>query len=163
MTAGLPDLVDCAQLADDEALLARVYLLGAMPRLQDLLADVRGSVVANFAFAKAASGRPGATVEVEAAPQLRCQRCLQGFAFAAAGRSELEFSSAPGQAADSEREIYAMVDGRVSLRDLAEEELLLALPIVAMHAPQSCGRPPADAAGGRTRPFAALQDLFKKT
>lgn len=163
MAPGSPDRVDCAQLADDAALLERVYALGALPRLQELLADVRGSMVANFAFAKAASGRPGATVAVEAMPQLRCQRCLQGFAFAAAGRSEIEFSSGPGEAADSEREVYAMVDGQVSLRELAEEELLLALPIVAMHAPQSCARPPTDEAGDRIRPFAALQDLLKKT
>jgi len=64
-----------------------------------------------------------------------------------------------------------MVDGLVSLRELAEEELLLALPIVAMHAPQSCERAPTEEAGDeveemsddRARPFAALQDLLKKT
>jgi uncharacterized metal-binding protein YceD (DUF177 family) len=65
-----------------------------------------------------------------------------------------------------------MEDGRVSLRELAEEELLLALPIVAAcDTPQSCGRAPAheagamieDLPGGRSRPFSALQDLLKKT
>ena len=85
-----------------------------------------------------------------------------------AGRSEIEFSTGPGETADPEREVYAMVDGLVNLRELAEEELLLALPIIAMHAPQSCARPPAgasseEAAGDKTRPFAALQDLLKKT
>jgi uncharacterized protein len=171
MAPGLPDRVDCAYLADDAVVLERVYPLGAMPRLQDSLADTRGTVRAIFAFAKAASGRPGATVAVEATPQLRCQRCLEGFAFTVAGRSEIEFSNGLSEAADSEREIYAMVDGLVSLRELAEEELLLALPIVAMHAPQSCERAPTEEAGDeveemsdeRSRPFAALQDLLKKT
>jgi uncharacterized metal-binding protein YceD (DUF177 family) len=59
----------------------------------------------------------------------------------------------------------------VSLRELAEEELLLALPAVALHPPQACGRAQVYAAGGetqdtsgdRTRPFSALQDLLKKT
>jgi uncharacterized metal-binding protein YceD (DUF177 family) len=59
----------------------------------------------------------------------------------------------------------------VSLRDLAEEELLLALPIVAMHPPQSCSEAPnyeaveqlQDMSGDRSRPFAGLQDLLKKT
>jgi uncharacterized protein len=172
MAPGLPDRVDCAHLADNAVVLERVYPLGEMPRLQDLLADTRGSVHARFAFAKVDSGRAGATVAVEATPQLVCQRCLEGFEFAAAGSSEIEFSNGSGSStADLQREVYATEEGLVSLRELAEEELLLALPIVAMHAPQSCARAPAYEAGGeiqdmsgdRSRPFTALQDLLKKT
>ena len=172
MAPGLPDRVDCARLADDAVVLERVYQLAEMPRLKDLLADARGSVRARFAFGKLAAGRAGAAVSIEAAPQLLCQRCLQGFAVAAAGGSELEFAgSSDAAAADVQHEIYVMDEGRVSLRELAEEELLLALPAVAMHEPQSCGRAPTYAAyeetqdtlGDRTRPFTALQDLLKKT
>jgi uncharacterized protein len=173
MAPGLPDRVDCAQLADDAVVLERVYTLGEMPRMQDLLADTRGSVRVNFAFANVGSGRAGATVAIEAYPQLICQRCLQGFAYPAAGCSEIEFSSGPTAVAqDSQRETYATENGLVSLRDLAEEELLLALPLVAVcSTPQSCGRAPAYETGekragvssDRTRPFAALQDLLKKT
>jgi uncharacterized protein len=164
MAPGLPDRVDCAHLADNAVVLERVYPLGEMPRLQDLLADTRGSVRARFAFAKVDSGRAGATVAVEATPQLICQRCLEGFAFAAAGSSEIEFASGSALGtADLQREVYATDEGLVSLRELAEEELLLALPIVAMHAPQSCTRAPAYEADDRTRPFTALQDLLKKT
>ena len=173
MAAGLPDRVDCAHLADDAVVLERVYPLGDMSRLRDLLADPRGSVRAKFAFANVDSGRAGATVAVEACPQLICQRCLQGFAQPLAGSSEIEFSGgARYGAADSQREMYATDEGLVSLRELAEEELLLALPLVAVcSTPQTCGRAPAyeageERAGGsddRTRPFSALQDLLKKT
>ena len=105
-------------------------------------------------------------------PHLVCQRCLQGFAFAAAGNSEIEFSSSLAAGSDDpQREVYAVIDGLVSLRDLAEEELLLALPIVAMHPPQACSQAPnyeaagmiQDMLGDRSRPFAGLQDLLKKT
>jgi uncharacterized protein len=169
MASGLPDRVDCALLADNAVVLERVYSLGEMPRLQDLLADTRGTVLARFAFARDDSERAGASVAVEAQPQLICQRCLQGFAFAAAGSSEVEFTSDPGSgAADVHREAYAMVDGLISLRELAEEELLLALPIVAAcGAPQACGRAPAweknETDETSSRPFKALQDLLKKT
>jgi DUF177 domain-containing protein len=177
MAAGLPDRVDCAHLADDAVVLERVYPLGEMPRLQDLLADARGSVRARFEFANVDSGRAGATVAVEACPQLICQRCLQGFAHEVAGSSAIEFSGAArlgegSGAADSQPEIYATDDGLVSLRELAEEELLLALPLVAVcSTPQTCGRAPAYEAGevragvsnDRTRPFTVLQDLLKKT
>src|SRR5271154_5925279 len=125
MAPGLPDRVDCAHLADDAVVLERVYPLGEMPRLQDLLADPRGSVRARFAFVNLGAGRVGANVAVEATPQLVCQRCLQGSAFPAAGSSEIEFSSGAG-AADSARDVYATEDGLISLRELAEEELLLA-------------------------------------
>ena len=173
MAAGLPDRVDCAHLADDAAVLERVYPLGEMPRLKDLLAEPQGSVRANFAFAKVDSGRAGATVAVAARPQLICQRCLQGFAYDAAGCSEIEFSrGSESGAPDSQRELYATDEGLVSLRELAEEELLLALPLVAAcAAPQTCGRAPVydesgdriDAPDDRTRPFTGLQDLLKKT
>jgi uncharacterized protein len=172
MAPALPDRVDCAHLADNAAVLERVYPLGEMPRLQDLLADPGGSVHASFTFGKVGSGRLGATVAVESIAQLVCQRCLQGFAYPLAGSSEVEFagSVSPG-AAKSQREIYVMEDGLVSLRELAEEELLLALPIVAMHEPQVCERAATEEAddeiqgisGDRSRPFASLQNLLKKT
>jgi uncharacterized protein len=177
MAPGLPDRVDFTQLADDAAVLERVYPLDQMSRLQDVLADAQGSVRARFVFAKVASGRAGVAVAVEGAPQLVCQRCLQGFTYAVAVRSDIEFSigfdAAEAAEADSQREIYAMGEGLVSLRELAEEELLLALPMAPMHAPQSCRTIAIDEAadegqgqekrGGQSRPFAALQNLLKKT
>jgi uncharacterized protein len=163
MASGLSDRVDCARLADDGVVLERQYPLSELPRLQDSLADARGSVKARFAFAKVGDGRAGASVAVQADPQLICQRCLKGFAFKVAADSEIEFASSEADApADSPREIYLMNDGTVSLRELAEEELLLALPLVAVcSTPENCGRAPT--LEKKSRPFAALQDLLKKT
>jgi uncharacterized protein len=172
MAPALPDRVDCAHLADNAAVLERVYPLGEMPRLQDLLASAEGFVHASFTFGKVDSGRAGATVEVESTAPLVCQRCLQAVAYPLAGSSEVEFagSVSPG-AAESQREIYVTDDGLVSLRELAEEELLLALPIVAMHEPDACELAAVAEADGdtqgvsgdRLRPFASLQNLLKKT
>jgi uncharacterized protein len=163
MTSGPPDRVDCARMAADAAVLERVYPLSEMSRLKDLLADTRGTVKARFAFAKLESGRLGATVEVQATPRLVCQRCLQGFALPVSGDSEIEFAGSEAEAsADSPREIYLMKDGTLSLRELAEEELLLALPAIAScNTPETCGKAPAPEE--RQRPFAVLQDLLKKT
>ncbi len=172
MAAGLPDLVDCVRLAENAAVLERVYALGELPRLQELLAEPGGTLQARFAFAKAPSGRAGAAVAIRAAPQLVCQRCLQGFAFPVSGGSEVEFTNDEEAAAsDAERECFRVDGGMVSLRELAEEELLLALPIAAMcSTPQTCGHAPSlaaqappDASGEMRRPFSALQELLKKT
>ena len=173
MAAGLPDLVDCARLAEAAVALRRDYELRELPRLRDLLAEPGGTVRASFAFAKLASGRPGAVVSVEATPKMVCQRCMQGFELELNGASEIEFATSEDpEDAETEREFFRMENGRVSLRELAEEELLLALPIApACSAPQSCGRAPSFATNDETtgvigdmrRPFSALQDLLKKT
>ena len=172
MAAGLPDLVDCARLAEDAAVLTRVYELSELSRVVDLLAEPRGTLRAQFAFTKLASGRPGATVSVESTPLLVCQRCMQGFDWELGGGSDIEFvaGDAP-EDGDSEREFFRMENGLASLRELAEEEFLLALPIApACRVPLTCGQAPSVAAGGDTReaeqmrrPFSALQDLLKKT
>ena len=173
MAADLPELVDCARLGEEAAEFERVYELGELPRLRDLLAEPRGTLQARFAFAKADSGRARAGVVIRAVLQLVCQRCMHGFALPVSGGSEVEFTSddAP-QASDAEREFYFAEAGMVSLRELAEEELLLALPIAAAcSTPQSCGNAPNFAAGAEVpetagigrRPFGGLQDLLKKT
>ena len=173
MATGLPDLVDCERLAEDAAVLERVYELSSFARIADALADPRGVVRASFAFSKTPLGRAGARVAVSAEPQLVCQRCMQGFAFPVSGGSEIEFAADDeASAADSQREPFRADGGLVSLKDLAEEELLLALPIAPVcSAPQGCGRTPGVAAqterpqesAGMRRPFSGLKDLLKKT
>jgi uncharacterized protein len=163
MPSGPSDRVVCARLAADAAVIERVYPLSELPRLKDLLADARGSVQARFAFSKLAAGRMGATVAVQATPWLVCQRCLQGFALPVSGDSKIEFAMSEAEApSESPHEIYLMKDGSVSLREMAEEELLLALPVIASCSePEKCGQAPAPDV--RQKPFAVLQDLLKKT
>jgi uncharacterized protein len=163
MASGSTDRVDCARLAEDAAVLERVYALSELPRLQDFLADAHGSLRARFAFSKLEAGRAGATVAVQATPRLVCQRCLQSFELPLISDSEIEFAVSEADApVQSPREIYLMDEGLVSLRELAEEELLLALPVVAAcGTPEICGRAPSP--DERQRPFAVLQDLLKKT
>jgi uncharacterized protein len=163
MASGSTDRVDCARLAEDAAVLERVYPLSELPLLQDLLVDGRGSLRARFAFSRLAAGRAGVSVAVQASPKLVCQRCLQGFELPLSSDSEIEFAASDAEVpVESPREIYLMDQGSVSLRDLAEEELLLALPaIAACSTPEDCGRAPTPEE--RNRPFAVLQDLLKKT
>ncbi len=154
------------------AVLTRTYELRELPRLKEFLAEPEGAVDASFAFSRLASGRPGARVEVRAAPMLICQRCMQGFAFAVQGGSDVEFADDEAAVAtDSERELFGMRGGLVSLRELTEEELLLALPIApACSTPSTCGNalePVVDAAAPQgsvetRRPFSVLSDLLKK-
>jgi len=63
------------------------------------------------------------------------------------------------------------VSGRVKIADLIEDELLLALPMVALHAsPQECGigvrgtsrQTVTDSKATRRKPFAALEALKRR-
>jgi uncharacterized protein len=170
MTGGAADLVDCARLAGSAATVERGYAIDTLPRLHDLLTSHAGTVRARFAFGVAEAGGPRVDVTVAGTVEILCQRCLLPFSFPIHAHTELEL--VPPEAADrpgAEREMAVMQDGVASLRELAEEELLLALPVApACGMPETCGRAPTGAAGaGRpvheetVRPFSALQDLMK--
>ncbi len=172
--AGAPsDLVDCARLADAGATLERDYPLAEFRRLEDVLAEPSGRLHVRFVFERLGAKRVGATLSIEAVPRLTCQRCLQPFDLTVTGGSRIEFAQdETGGCADTDREICGTQDGRASLAALAEEELLLALPIAPtcpdreVCAGRSAAR--ADGAPGEVpaptrRPFAGLQDLIKRT
>jgi uncharacterized metal-binding protein YceD (DUF177 family) len=83
----------------------------------------------------------------------------------------VEFADDETAASDTERELFGVRAGLVSLRELAEEELLLALPIApACDTPSTCGNAPdvvvnpskPEGSDEMRRPFSALQDLLKK-
>jgi uncharacterized metal-binding protein YceD (DUF177 family) len=98
---------------------------------------------------------------------------MQGFALAVSARSEVEFAEDDSaDPSDAQREVYRAAGGKVSLRDLAEEELLLALPIVpACGEPEGCRNAPslsgdperAEKSDAMRRPFGGLKELLKKT
>ena len=171
MAGGPQDLVDSERLAAERSTLHRVYELGQLPRLKDLLADPAGSLTARFDFGRAQTGRCAVSVAIEACPRLVCQRCMEAYEFPVVAQTEVEIASEPTLVgADPLEEVLTSAEGLISLRELAEEELLLALPLVpACSSPEACGRAPAlgelkgaaPVAQETVRPFAALHDLLK--
>jgi len=171
MSGGPADLVDCVRLGKEGATLGRVFALRDLPRLADVLTEPRGEVRVSYEFGLTETAKAGVRIAVVAEPMLQCQRCMQPFGLTVATHSEIEFAAEElAVAADSPREPYLMHGGLVSLRDLAEEELILALPVApACSTPETCGRAPSgdDGAGAApvpqtVRPFSGLLDLLKK-
>jgi uncharacterized protein len=171
MSGGPADLVDCVRLGKDRATLARVFALRDLPRLADVLTDSEGEVSVSYEFGVTENAKAGVRIEVRAVPMLQCQRCMLPFGLRVATQSDIEFAADESQAGGcSTREPVMMSGGMVSLRDLAEEELILALPVApACSTPETCGRAPSfdDGAGAApatqtVRPFSGLQDLLKK-
>lgn len=103
--------------------------------------------------------------------ELECQRCLGPVATALEVDRALRFVPGEDQAAaldaDSEDDVLALVRW-LDLRELVEDELLLALPLVPRH--EACPQPLPMAGGpalpedpaDRPHPFAVLQALKKR-
>jgi uncharacterized protein len=124
-------------------------------------------------------GEPELWLQLQAQTEvaLQCQRCLQPSIETLAVDRRLRFVRGEDEAArldeDSEDDVLAL-QARTDLHELLEDELILALPLVPMHA--QCPQPllvepaPADPAVGaagaaaepdRPHPFAALSALRK--
>ena len=108
-----------------------------------------------------------------------CQRCLQPLAIEldTDSRVALVASEAEAEAVPEGWETYLAPDGMLSIPALVAEEVLLALPIVPLHADADCGgaqpgaQPGAPApaavaaeagAPAMTRPFADLKALLER-
>jgi uncharacterized protein len=111
-------------------------------------------------------GEPEIWLHLRLATRLRleCQRCLQPVETPLELERALRFVPGEDEAAaldaDSEEDVLALPRW-LDLRELAEDELLLALPVVPRH--EQCPVPLPNAAGedevARENPFAALQAL----
>lgn len=172
MSAARPDRVDVDVLAAGAICLTRRYPVASLERLADVLASPEGEVEATFEFERLGEGLAGCRLDVSAAVRLRCQRCLEAFEQPLRSRAQLAFVGSDDEAGRVPEGFEAVPadDGRVDLRELVEDELLLSLPIVALHGGDTrCAASSRQAAEGRAeepaaethRPFAQLQELLK--
>jgi len=172
MSAPSPDTVDVERLAAEGASIERRYELAELSRLSELLAAGEGEAIARFRFAQVADGVVGCELAVEAVVTLECQRCLEPFRETLRSTARLAFVAGEEDAplAPEDYEAVPLEGDTVDLRALVEDELLLSLPIVAMHGGGTRCAETARRAETDTRdepeakthrPFAQLQDLLK--
>jgi uncharacterized protein len=157
--------LDAEQLADRHAAIDFSIRLGELPRVAPQLARDEGSVIGTASFGRE---RGLAVVElvIEAAVPLTCQRCMAPMAWPVANRARIAIvaDAAAADGVPPELETVIAPGGRVSVGELVEEELLLGLPIVALHADEAaCGGRPGDGPEEETqKPFAGLAALLKR-
>jgi uncharacterized protein len=136
--------------------------LADFPRLRDLLASDSGEVHYRIEGVRDERGRPGLRVRVRGTLQLRCQRCLEAMALEVdtdetlvLAASVAEIHAEPADASAPDR----VVAGReMPVRDLVEDELILAVPYAPRH--ESCTARPAPDAQEKSSPFAGLRGLM---
>jgi uncharacterized protein len=144
--------------------------LAELPRLRSRIAGIGGSVRGTVRFGRR-SRFAVADLSLAGTASLQCQRCMQPMDLDLDSTTHVALILAEADAAEVPEELEPVLarEGRISAAELVEEELLLALPIVALHAQLSeCAVPKAapllaqDAPEHVTqRPFAGLDELLR--
>lgn len=148
---------------------AEVDFAVPLSQLPGVAAGVAGSVAGRASFART-QGLPVAELTVRGAATLECQRCMQPMSVPidTIVRVALVASEADVARVPPELEPVLAPGGRVSIGALLAEELLLTLPIVALHGEgEPCAASPAQTAAGEPaqdthKPFARLADLLRR-
>ena len=174
MASPLQAPLDVGQLAAQRTRLECDYPLDGFVRLRESLARPDGQAAVDFRFHQTGA-YPALEGAVRARAWLVCQRCLKAFQAALESPVRVAFvgrDAEAGRVPDAYDAVTAP-GGRLALEEFVEDELLLALPLVPMHAtPAECavllaaedteGEAQAPRAVPTQRPFAELRDLLKR-
>ena len=132
-----------------------------LARLADSLFDASGELNYEMTGGFDDRQRPRLQLAVAGSINLKCQRCLGGFAYAVAAHTNLlvltekagaetaEFDDLDGIPADAHTDVWSVV----------EDEILLAIPLSPRHAEDDCSQAVKVAADRVESPFAVLAKL----
>ena len=162
--------VDAVHAARAGTIVERHFGVGDLPRLRAAIVsgDEASGLDAKFTFSLL-EGQPAIDGEMNGSVQLICQRCLQPVAVPI--DEAFRVVVVKDEDADPEQfgsyEPIAVDATRLDLQWLAEEQALLALPLVPLHEPGECNEAPLapaeePLAPGKQRPFGDLRELLKK-
>ena len=156
-------VIDGFEFASAGRSLRGVWPIREFPRLRDMLAAEEGEVAYEVDGVHDARGRPSLRVRAQGTLQLRCQRCLEGLPFEVSADellilagSQAEIDAAPADVNEADRVVATK---EMPVRDLIEDELILALPYAPRHQGCSTGASQDGAVG--TLPFADLGRLMR--
>ena len=153
-------VIDGFDFAESGKVLRGVWAVRDFPRLCDLLQTDTGEMAYVVSGDRDEQRRPALRIELRGVLGLSCQRCLQPLehrvtldTLLTLARSQSEVDADP---VDSS--IERVIGGRdMAVRELLEDELVLAVPLAPRHA--ACEAEQVDASE-RSLPFAKLRGLL---
>lgn len=171
--AKLPLSIDPIKSAQKRLDYEGIYTVNQLVRLSGAVNSVTTDAKVQLSFDVDVQGLKTISGRAEVEVCLECQRCWEHFPY----HCEVEFVYSPifhSERANDLPEAYepALVDenGEIDLLQLVEDELILALPQVAMHEEVDCKVNPLSMVYGeispadeRPNPFAVLKNLKRKT
>ncbi len=168
MSERLPIFVDPIRLADTGRELEGSIRLAEMDRLASYLVEKEGEVAVELSFGVDDQGVRYLHGRIRGQLELPCQRCLGPVTVPVDRVIDLGLvtSEVEAERLDAGYEPL-MVSGRsMRLSDIVEDELLLALPMIALHPPSVCrpdyeGEAEQEPEAPRKNPFEVLAELKK--
>jgi uncharacterized protein len=161
-----PYLIDPQRLATKPIVLEGVFRPADLERLEDSLANGEGELRYRVTAGLDAQRRKVVSCIINGFVFLTCQASLEAFRHEISVDDRLvlvdEESQLPPVEEESDTEDYLVADEPLDIRDLVEDAVLLALPMVprkpGLQEPREGDGKPA---GERPNPFAALASLKK--
>ncbi|GLR69903.1 23S rRNA accumulation protein YceD [Agaribacter marinus] len=165
----LPKTLDPVKSAQKRASYNGIYESSLMLRLNEAVDSILTDVAVEVEFAKDAQSLTYIQGTSRVETSLICQRCNGTYPLEIS--TEFCFSPVQGtEQADSLPDVYEPIEvndhGEIDLLQLVEDELILSLPIVALHAEEDCKTKADDMQFGeietdveRENPFAVLKEL----
>lgn len=168
MSGQLPDTVKPFSLAENGQTLGGEIALAKMQRLAGLLSSNQGTVEASLDFGLDEQGIPYLKGHVKATLELICQRCMQSMQYPLDTTVNLAIahSATEAERLPTHYEPLVVESPILSLVSVIEDELILVLPIVAMHDEVDCKAAKTVAVGSaveKPNPFAVLAKLKGRT
>jgi uncharacterized protein len=167
----LPKQIDPVQSANKRSEFLGVMLSSDMPRLSGVVVDIAKEIDIELKFSKDEQGLNYFQGQMACLASLMCERCNEVFDH----HIDVSFCFSPVQSGEQEVEdelpdVYEPVEvndqGDVNLLQIFEDELILSLPIVALHAEKDCKQKRDQMSFGkiepvneRPNPFAVLKEL----
>ena len=164
----IPSHVDPRKLADRSATLEGELPFESLPRFREQLADNAGVVRAKFVFEREERRVAVIRCELDAEVKMVFQRCLELAVLPIHAESAYQIikEGASDSVVAKGYEALEVGEELLDLLTLAEDELLLALPIVPLHDAEDCQQlagydepDPQQNEGSRSNPFDVLAQL----
>jgi len=156
-------VIDGFEFASAGASLRGALPIRDFPRLNDMLARHEGEVAYEIEGLRDERGRPGLRLKVRARLELRCQRCLEGLPFEVQADEVLVLAGTQAEIDAEPADVHAadrvVAAEEMSVRELVEDELILALPYAPRHA--ECSARASTGAAEKVLPFAGLRGLMR--
>ena len=155
--------IDGFEFAAAERVMRGAWPVGEFSRLRDELHDDSGVVEYEVLGGRDAHSRPCLVLRASATLQLTCRQCLGPVERAL--RTEATLLLAPSQEQVDAEPLrpdgpeWIVAQKEMGVRDLVEDELLLALPYAPRH--ENCPAQDRDAPGTRHTPFAGLRGMLR--
>jgi uncharacterized protein len=162
----LPKYIDPVRMADTRASIKGMMTFAGMDRLEAQLVDKQGEVFVELDFGIDVEGLRFITGKIQTQVSLDCQRCLQKVSYPI----ECDVSLSPVTTIEEannlpERYEPCMLAKEILLTTLVEEEILLHLPMIAVHDTEKChiAAPNVEADEQlKQHPFRQLAELTRK-